>query len=283
MRLAHLILVHNNPRQLERLIKRLQHNYVDIYIQLDKKTSIEDFEYLSSLTNVFFIKNRLKVYWGNYSLVQATLNGFEEILETGILYSHINLLSGQDYPLKSNAEILAFLFSNKDKTFMHSLSIEDEWKEAQPRINKYHFGDFMFPGRYRFQAVINYLSPPRKMPIDLKPYGRSQWFTITPDCAKYVINYLKDNPDIRRYFRMTWAPDEFTFQTILHNSQLREKVFNDNLRYIKFLSGNFHPQTLTLDDATSLARSNKLFARKFNEQQDSAILDYLDSLAQVTN
>jgi hypothetical protein len=36
MKLAHLILAHNQPKQLERLLKRLQHNNADIYIHLDK-------------------------------------------------------------------------------------------------------------------------------------------------------------------------------------------------------------------------------------------------------
>ena len=147
MRLAHLILAHKNPSQVERLVKRLAHPKADIYIQLDRKTSMEAFKYLNEL-NVTFIKNRINTYWGNYSIVQATLYAFEEILESGHSYSHINLLSGEDYPLQSNARFVDFLFCNTDKTFMHSLSIDDEWQEAQPRIRKYHFGDFMFRGRY---------------------------------------------------------------------------------------------------------------------------------------
>ena len=34
MKIAHLILTHNNPLQLERLVKRLRHNDADIYIYI---------------------------------------------------------------------------------------------------------------------------------------------------------------------------------------------------------------------------------------------------------
>ena len=280
MRLAHLILAHKNPLQLERLIKALSDANVDIYIQLDGKVSVEAFEHLKKISQVFFIKNRTQIHWGNYSIIQATLNGFEEILATGNTYSHINLLSGQDYPLQSNSSLLHFLFNNIDKTFMHSLSIDDEWQEAQPRIRKYHFGDFMFRGRYRLQAIVNFFMPARKMPANLKPYGRSQWLTITPVCASYLIKYLKEHPEVKKFFRMTWAPDEFIFQTILYNSSFRETMINDNLRYINFIPGEFHPTTITIADKDALLQSGKFFARKFTGESDTEILNYLDRVRQ---
>jgi hypothetical protein len=280
MKLAHLILAHKDPLQLERLVKRLSHPSAEIYIQLDAKTGMKAFDYLQKLYKVSFIQKRVKIDWGSYSIVQATLNGFEEILVTGDQYSHINLLSGQDYPLQNNNRLLDFLFNNTDKTFMHSLSIDDEWIEAQPRIKEYHFDDFTFKGRFSLQKIVNIIMPSRKMPKGLKPYGRSQWFTITPACTSYIINFLKDNPELRRYFRMTWGPDEFIFQTILYNSTFRDSVVNDNLRYIKLKPGEHHPQILTMADAGELIKSGKFFGRKFNAGQDSEILDYMDAIAE---
>jgi hypothetical protein len=280
MKLAHLILAHKNPLQVERLVKRLIHPCADIYIQLDGKTSMEAFAHLNAF-NVFFINKRINIHWGNYSIVQATLYAFEEILESDHSYSHINLLSGEDYPLQNNDRLLNFLFNNQHKTFMHSLSIDDEWQEAQPRIRKYHFGDFMFRGRYLLQAVINLFAPSRELPDGYKAYGRSQWFAITPDCAVYVIEILKNNERLRRYFRMTWAPDEFIFQTILHNSPFKDSVVNDNLRYIVFKPGNYHPETMTIADADTLINSGKFFARKFNMESERAIMDHLDFISEA--
>jgi hypothetical protein len=281
MKLAHLILAHKNPVMIERLVRRLHHQDADVYIQLDLKANIDDYKHLEAIGHVWFVGNRVKTEWGNYSIIQATINGFQHILQTGIAYSHINLLSGQDYPLKPIEEIQQFLFANTGKTFMHSLSIDDnEWPDGKLRIAKYSLGDYNIPGKYRLNSLLNALLPPRKPPYGLKPYGRSQWLTITPECAQYCIDYIKTKPRLRRFFRMTWAVDEVYFQTILENSPLRHKIVNDNLRYIE-QEGPNRPNIFTLADGKKLLASGKLFARKFDTEVDEAIFDYLDKAAMI--
>ncbi|ANH80019.1 hypothetical protein A8C56_02620 [Niabella ginsenosidivorans] len=277
MKLAHLILVHSNPVQTEKLIKRLYHPDADIYIHLDAKAPIDEFQYLTE-NQVTFIRTRVSIKWGDYSMVKATLRSFEEILASGVEYSHINLLSGQDYPLKSAQEIQKFLFANQGKTFMRSLAIPEEWDEPVGRLEKYNLGDLKFPGKYIVQDIINKILPKRKLPNHLKAYGRSQWFTITPECALYTIKYLKENSNVRRFFKRTWAADELIFQTILFNSELKHTIVNDHLRYIKFRKGDSRPKTLTVEDKNALLSSGKFYARKFDILKDSAILYLLDKI-----
>ena len=276
MKIAHLILAHSEPGQLERLIDRLWHEQSDFYIHLDLKSSLDAFRYLERDNRVFFVKNRVKVSWGTYSLVQATINSFEEILASAE-YDFINLMSAQDYPLKSADYIYDFLEQNKGKAFMHCLSIETEWTEAQIRLRKYDFGTFAFKGKYRLQAIWNAVMPARKMPDGLKPYGRSQWFTIPAECVEYALKYLKDNSEIERFFRYTWAADELIFQTILYNSHYRDCIVNDNLRYIDWSERKTSPKTLTIADSRSLMNFDGLFARKFNAKIDAEILALIDS------
>jgi len=262
---------------LQRLIQSLHNADADIYIQLDAKANIQDFAQLETMGNVWFVKQRVTTGWGNYSIIQATLNGFNYILQTGKNYSHLNLLSGQDYPIKPIAQIQQFLFANADKTFLSSFSIADgEWLHGNTRIAKYSFGDYNFPGKYQLQNIINKLLPNRKPPYHLKPYGRSQWLTITPECAEYAINYLAARPRLKHFFRMTWAVDEVFFQTILENSPLKDTLVNDNLRYIDQDGGN-RPTIFTIANADMLMASEKLFARKFDLDVDKEIYDYLDN------
>lgn len=283
MRLAHLLLIHADPEQTKRLVNRLHHADADVYIHLDAKADIAQFKNLETIGNVFFIQNRVSVFWGDYSMIQATLNGFEEILQTGKPYSHINLLSGQDYPLKSAAEIQKFLFANADKSFMRWLAIPQEWDEPLSRLQKYNFGDLAIPGKHQLQVLANKLLPPKKLPRNLQIYGRSQWLTITPACARYVVDFLKANPKIRRFFLLTWASDELIFQTILLNSPMRDGLVNDHLRYIRFKRGDSRPQTLTLADIETLTASGKFYARKFDRNADTAVMDELDRLAGMYN
>jgi hypothetical protein len=282
MRLAHLLLIHADPEQARRLVNKLHHADADVYIHLDARAEMADFKNLDEIDNVFFIHNRISVFWGNYSMIEATLNGFKEILKPQKHYSHINLLSGQDYPLKSATEIQKFLFAHADKSYMRFFAIPQDWDEPVSRLQKYNFGDFNIPGKHQLQVLANRFLPARKMPANLQMYGRSQWFTITPAAAKFSIDYLEANPKIQRFFKLTWAADELIFQTILLNSPLRDSIVNDHLRYIRFKRGDSRPHTLTIADVETLTGSGKFYARKFDPKVDVAVMDELDKLTAET-
>ena len=276
MRLAHLILAHNNPLQLERLVKRLSHKEADVYIHLDNKTDIAPFAHLKDLPNTFFTKKRIKVMWGEYSTLECALIGMEEILDTGISYSHVNLLSGNDYQLQPTETIHEFLFANAGKTFMWYDKIFDDWYHGQARINNYDLAEFGFPGRFYLASLMSRTLPNRKLPYNLTAYGRAQWLTITPECISFALRYIKDHPALQRFFKMTWCVDEVYFQTILCNSPMLDKIVNNNLRYLE-LQPDFRPRILTMADAEVLTKSGKFYARKFDINTDPAIFDYLDN------
>src|SRR5881227_3092073 len=86
MKIAHLILAHTQPDQLETLIKKLSHPDADFYIHIDAKKNAAEFVTMQNAPNVQYIKNRVKIIWGTYSMVQAILNAFEEIIVSGIHY-----------------------------------------------------------------------------------------------------------------------------------------------------------------------------------------------------
>jgi len=276
MRLAHLILAHNNPLQLERLVKKLSTNRADVFIHLDKKSNLSEFKHLSLLSNVFFIANRTNIGWGNYSMVDATLKSFIEILQLNSKYSHINLLSGHDYLIKPAIELEEFLFANKENNFQEYLSINNEWQESKVRITKYSFGGLKIPFKYKLQYLVNKLFPDRTVPNQMEPYGRSQWMTLTPQAIKYVIEYLKNNPNVLQFFKRTWGVDELIFQTILLNSPLKDTIINNNLRFIEFEKNAINPRILTQADATALLDSGKFMARKFSLEQSPEIFQLLD-------
>src|ERR1700733_1171004 len=102
MKIAHLILIHKNPAQVERLIRALDHPGCDFYLHIDKKTDIAPFLHLAEKSNCFMVARRTPVYWAGFGTIQATFNGFREILAKGG-YDYINLISRQDFTLRSAA------------------------------------------------------------------------------------------------------------------------------------------------------------------------------------
>ena len=276
MRLSHLILAHINPSQLKRLISAISNVNADIYIHVDKKANLNEFISLSSIPNVFFIKQRCKITWGAFSMVEATLSSMQQILDTNIPYSHINLLSGQDYPLKNSQYITDFFIANQGVSYMKYLCLTEQWKEALPRLKKYDFSNYNFPFKYRLEFFVNKIFPNKKIPAQLRPYGLSQWLSITPLHAKYVIEYLKINKKVKKFFFFTWGADEIIFQTILLNSLHRDEIVNNYLRFIKFKMGAYRPDVLNIKDVEQILKSNKFYARKFDEHLNVEVLDYID-------
>lgn len=279
MKIAHLILVHKDPAQLARLIDKLSHPDADIYVHVDRKTSVDGFVKVCARPNVYLIKNRIKVHWGSYSIVQATINGFKQILTAKKEYGYINLLSVSDYPIKSAAEIHQFFSKNPDKIWMEYLTEDSEWwHKIKTRVTKYHLTDYNFKGSYALSTLLNKFFPDRVAPDNLVFVGKSQWLTITEEAARYIIYYLRDNPKVKKYFKLTWGADEVLIQTILYNSHLKDKIVNNNLRYTDWSEDKDSPKLLTMADAEKLKNSPHLYARKFDMAIDREILDYLDTI-----
>jgi len=276
MKIAHLILTHKNPEQLERLIKAMDHPAFDFYVHIDKKTNAAPFQYLAEKKNIFLIKNRTSIYWAGYGTIQATLNGFGEIPLTN--YDYINVISGQDFPLKSADHIYRYIDQRRDKEFITCDSIKDKWKEAAIRVTDYHLINWRIPGKFRLSRLITKILPPRKFPLDYELVGRANWFTLTPASITYLLDFLTKNPKVIRFFKYCWGADEFFFATILFNSHFKDHIV-DNLVYVDWSVPvkTGHPKLLRSEDFEALCATDKLFARKFDIDTDAAIFDKLEA------
>src|SRR5690606_21301786 len=113
----------------------------------------------------------------------------------------------------------------------------------------------------------------RKPPRGLTIVGRSQWFTIAMQHVNYILAYTRNKPEIEQFFKYTWGPDEFFFQTILLNSIYRNDIINDNLRYIDWSDDLPSPKTLSETDFCHLQASEKWFARKLHVDVSATLMD----------
>lgn len=275
MKIAHLILTHKEPEQLERLIKALDHPAVDFYIHIDKKADITPFQYLFNRHNVFMVQQRTSIYWAGYGTIQAILNGFVEVLPKN--YTYINVMSGQDFPLKSPEYIYQFLKKHEGTEFITARPIKEIWSDGHLRVEKYHLVNWRWPirGKYRLEQLINAILPKRKFPLKFEFAGGPNWFTITSAAAAHILDVLELRPDIIRYFKYCWGADEFIFATILYNSSFKDRLA-DCLLFVKWQPGHGHAEVLTASNFEELKASDKLFARKFDAKVDSTIFSLLE-------
>ena len=279
MRIAYLILAHKSPLQLERMLNALDHPAFDYFIHLDKKADPGPFAYLSRRERVYFIKNNIRVFWGRYSLVQATLNGIGEILAAGE-YDYVHVMSAQDFPIKPASYIYQYLLERQGTEFITCMRESDNhewWKDAALHTWRYHFHNWLIPGKYRLEALANRLLPRRKYPVaGHEVVGHSQWFTITGASAAYMLKFLKEHREVVRFFKYVWGADELIFSTVVYNSPVRDKI-EDNLFYVYWSEKTPNPKLLTGGDWPALMASGHLFARKFDIEKDEVVVSRLEA------
>jgi hypothetical protein len=127
----------------------------------------------------------------------------------------------------------------------------------------------------------------RKFPHYLEPYAGDQWWALPIETVKKIIEFVDEHRDYSDYHKYSLAPDEMFFQTILMWFNKETKLFphHQSTTYVRWIpvSKEF-PKSLTpvtftksyLNELLSLP-DNKLFARKFNSELDTEILNLLDS------
>jgi len=277
MKIALLIHVHTNPEQVRRLVSRLIHPDVDIFVNVDAKVDIVD--YKNALSNVIYIRNRVEVRWGRFSQVQQILNSFEEIAQSGKVYSHILFISGQDYPIKSIKEIVEFLKDYSDKSFIdyHALG-DDEWSNLMKK--RYEYWYFLKENDIRNNKFVRKglkaLGFKRKYPFSMVYYG-SCWFCLTTEVVNYLLSFTEQHPETVDFFKHSGCSDELYIQSVLLNSPLKDSLVNEIYRYFDWSAEGKSPKILTIQDYTNIENSNAWFARKLDLNVDSELFDKMDT------
>jgi hypothetical protein len=144
-------------------------------------------------------------------------------------------------------------------------------------MEKYFLSNYTFKGRHTIERMINYLMPKRTLPYNLHPYGKSMFWMLSPEIALYVVDKVESDKKLTNFFHYCWASDEFVFQTILLNSPHKDRIVNNNYRYIDWSMGGANPKVLDESDFENISQSEMLFARKLDIDKSSKLFDLIDS------
>ncbi len=183
MKIAYLILAHNNIKHLNRLISKLDNGRNLFFIHLDKKNE-KDINKIVKGKNIKII-SQYDVKWGGFSIVQATIALISEASKSERC-DFYSLLSGVDYPIISNSKIEEFLLSNIGANFINVVKMPVESKPIS-RVSK-----FYLEGAHRTSGlktkilkisncILKKIPYSRRLPIKYKEYqlyAGSQWWTF---------------------------------------------------------------------------------------------------------
>lgn len=267
-----LIIAHNNFEMLKLLISKLDYRDNDIYVHIDKKCGDLDFSKFEGITKyskTICLRKRISVKWGGYSQIEAEMRLFDAAFnnKNGRKYDYFHLLSGVDFPLKSNEYITQFLEKNKGKEFIGFA------KKSCPNIFKYRLGVYHFMSGRKWRHLDKYILTPIQRMLGISrhrdyssfKYG-ANWVSIT---YALVDALLKDKESIKNMYRFTICCDEVFVQTYVYNHKeflknvyCFDDEFKSCMRLIDWTRGN--PYTFQPIDIEKLQSSEALFARKFS-------------------
>lgn len=186
-------------------------------------------------------------------------------------YARYHLLSGVDFPLKSQDYIHDFCRQHADREFV---GLEQQPEASyRDRVCRYFFlvDAFRVPSsskRWLLEKVRTFaewvVNAIFKRPNEYNEIKHgAQWVSITDELCCYLISRKKY---VLRRFRMCDCPDEFFIQTELWNSPFRDLLYCQTnycrgcLRKIDWTRGT--PYVWKESDIDELMASEAFFARK---------------------
>jgi len=288
MKKAYIIVAHKNPKQLYRLISRLSDGNSEFFVHIGLNSSISSFYEILDIGQHIHFLPRFNSAWGGYGTIEPYLSGMKAVRDSPIEFDRILLLSGQDYPIKSNKEIDEFFQSSEHTVFLDYYPIPNhaKWpgkdRGGLYRIDKYYYGMAWHQMlRSKTMNVLSSFIPAlkRKLPNNMKPYTGNTWFNLDMYSLNYILNYHEAHPEYFEFHKHTYVADELFIHMIVGNStdeKLLNSIANTEKRFTIWDDPTFaHPRILTKNDFPEISKSDDLFARKF-EESDSEILDRID-------
>lgn len=301
---CYLILAHNDPIHLGRLVDRLDY-CSDFFIHIDAKSDIQKFKIPSlARKNVFFIEKRYPIHWGGYNMVQATLELIKVSMNTGE-YQRFTLLSGNDYPLRNAKSIYNFFEENSEIDFIKGINLdalskttyESFFHRALDYKLNYDFELFRYSKlnllcRNIRNHTFGYLKNHRQKSSEYLPiYSGSQWWSITRNTLLMMLDLSKKYSKYMDSFHSIFVPDEKYFHTLyfnlglgIENNPIDIKTFEDRSKQTSLLANLhvIHPslkKVYVIQDFEFLkaASSKFIFVRKVNSMDSEELLDLIDT------
>lgn len=299
MRVAYLILAHDQPSHLRRLISVLSAEYAHCFVHIDQRSDISRFAGVADLPRVT-VRSRMAVHHSGFSQPLAMIDLLREAWNRGA-YDYFIFLSGVDYPIKDTAHIYTYLCQHEGTNFINFYPLVEN-ADCVRNLTEYHFVDELsgLPGPIRLPlrlavCTLNRVLPGRRFHDRLVPYRGSAYSCLYRDTVGYVLGFL-DTPEGRAlldFFRRARCSDEMVFQTVILNSpwaahcrfydrdvrQNSRTMKNENKAYLHYIDWSPHrenPALLVESDYSHLEATDFLFARKFDEVRSGELLDAID-------
>jgi hypothetical protein len=270
--IAFILLCHKDPEGIIAQALRLTAAGDCIAIHFDGRSKPAEYDRIRSALagnpQVTFTKRRVKCGWGEWSLVAATLEALRAAVDAFPGATHFYMLSGDCMPIKT-AEHVHQRLEAEDADFIESFDFfASDWIKTGIKEERLIYRHWFNERRqkawfYRSMNLQRQMGLARKVPADLRIRIGSQWWCLRRRTAEAVLAFIDKRPDVTRFFRTTWIPDETFFQTIVAHLVPDREIRSRTLTFLMFTDYGM-PVTFYDDHHDLLLAQEYLFARKIS-------------------
>lgn len=279
VKIAYIVLSHKNMSQVNRLIKALKTDTTDFFVHIDKKAkTIRDELIVDKQVVLLSEDESVNVEWGHISQVYAILALIKKVYQQEKTYDYLWLISGQDFPIKTNKEIVSCLkeggcYINISDKFWNKRNdlYYPKWIIKRGQI-------WRLLRRVYVEMTGGYSKTYRifkRKPLCEKALFGSTWWALPYKCVSEIVEIVEQNPNILKYYSNSLCPDESFFQTVFSMTTYRGQE-KGMLTYVDWSDGGNSPRILTEVDFEKMINSHYLLARKFDSDICDSIIDELE-------
>ena len=272
--IAFILLCHKDPDAIIQQARQLTAVGDCISIHFDARAPKASYDRivaaLSDSDKVTFARRRVKCGWGEWSLVDATLAAVEAAVETFPRATHFYMVSGDCLSIKS-AKFAHDFLDRHDRDYIESFDFfESDWIKTgfkeERLIYRHWFNERTQKRRFYWSFwAQRKLGLTREIPADIQVMIGSQWWCLRRQTIEAILEFVAKRPDVMRFFRTTWIPDETFFQTLVRHLVPTPEIETRTLTFLMF-SDYGMPITFYNDHYDLLLSQDALFARKISPE-----------------
>ncbi|XP_057216243.1 beta-1,3-galactosyl-O-glycosyl-glycoprotein beta-1,6-N-acetylglucosaminyltransferase 4-like isoform X2 [Triplophysa rosa] len=219
--LAYSLVVHKNADLVERLLRAIYMPHNVYCIHYDQKSSDDFKSAMQGLTrclpNVFIASKLERVQYAGISRLKADLNCLSDLMETEVKWKYVINLCGQDFPLRTNAELVSDLKMLKGKNMVESKKPGGkEWRWRFHHVLKTDLTEY-------YESPVTTFEEKPPPPHNLEMFVGSAYFTISREFALFVQRSSLAR-DFLAWSEDTYSPDEHFWATLVRVSGVPGEV-----------------------------------------------------------
>ncbi|KAJ7986998.1 hypothetical protein DPEC_G00334200 [Dallia pectoralis] len=210
--LAYSLVVHKSASMVEKILRAI-YTPNNIYCIHYDRTSSERFmramESLAGcLPNVFIASKLESVTYASISRLNADLNCLSDLLRSDVKWRYVINLCGQDFPLRSNIELVADLKKLRGGNMMET-SLPSEYKQERFSFH-YELQNVSFENQQLPVMTETTKEPP---PHGIQMFIGSAYFVLSREFVTYVNTSVLAR-DFLAWSHDTYSPDEHFWATL---------------------------------------------------------------------